>query len=118
MFFPSISCNNMAIAVFIMSLLEMSPDDALLGNSFIAKPVVAAYVCEYSPQVGLRAKHEVQKLFEFLREESFWDPILVFLPKTIHIAINNHPVEAASLGCLLERLLASSHKEEKYSASE
>ena len=56
----------MAIAVFIMSLLEMSPDDAVLGNSFIAKPVVAAYVCEYSPQVGLRAEHEVQKLFEFL----------------------------------------------------
>ena len=108
----------MAIAVFIMSLLEMSPDDALLGNSFIAKPVVAAYVCEYSPQVGLRAKHEVQKLFEFFREESFWDPILVFLPKADHVAIDYHPVEAASLGCLLERLLASSHKEEKYSASE
>jgi hypothetical protein len=118
MFFPSISCNNVTIAMFIMSLLEMSPDDTVLGNSFIAKPVVATYVCEYSPQVRLRAEHEVQKLFEFLREESLRDPILVFLPKTIHIAIYYHPVEAASLGCLLKRLLASPHKEEKYGTSE
>ena len=108
----------MTIAVLIMSLLEMSPDDTVLGNSLIAKPVVAAYVCEYSAQIRLRAEHEVQKLFEFLREESLRDPILVFLPKTIHVAFDYHPVEAASLGCLLERLLASSHKEEKYSASE
>ena len=87
MFFPSISCNNVTIAMFIMSLLEMSPDDTVLGNSFIDKPVVAAYVRENSPQIRLRAEHEVQKLFEFLREESLGDPFLVFLPKTIHVAI-------------------------------
>ena len=87
MFFPSISRNNVTIAIFIMSLLEMSPDDTVLGNNFIDKPVVAAYVCENSPQIRLRSEHEVQKLFEFLREESLGDPFLVFLPKTIHVAI-------------------------------
>ena len=108
----------MPITMFIMSLLEMSPDDTVLGNSLIAKPVVAAYVCEYSPQVGLRAEHEVQKLFEFFRKEALRDPLFVFLPEAIHIAIDYHPVEAASLGCLLKRLLASSHEKEKHGTSE